>query len=594
VPLTWLFGPSFAGGRIISLLATVAIALLLFYVTTKITSFWSAGVFAGALWLSISPVIVWSALYTQGTLAPALGFAGLAWTLRCTVSGPEAAGQRTKGSLLPAVVLFALAFYAKQTAVDAAAATILWLLIRDPRRGLRMGLSLLALLLIPFVVLNIADQGGLWEKVVADHALSWSGSRASRIWSRLWGEYWPLVLWAGLFVAGSAVGLARVMATKDKRSALQTALSSPWALAVYYFVIATASVLARLGGDGINYNHLLDMLLPTSLLVGLSVGWILRVLQVRTSRPASGATAGGAARTGRRNVVLAISGLTVCALLVGSQLVEFSDPHTWYSGMWPDGPRNGQMQALSNLVADTPGDILSDDAYLVLHNGRRDIYDDTFMLISLSALGKWDDKSFVQSIRDRRYSLLFLFGLDRWSAEERQALSDNYSLKFPDILSTYVPLVSPASPQYTMTCELSNPQDSIHLQGYSLPPGVTSDGISRGAVLRTTLYWQPSVQPVRDYASYVHIIDNKGNSLVAQDNPHTGALNPTTAWSAGKMVTDTASLPIPANIAPGRYRLIAGMYRNEEGSTQLQPLPAVCHGGEQYGDAVSLGWVDVK
>jgi hypothetical protein len=252
------------------------------------------------------------------------------------------------------------------------------------------------------------------------------------------------------------------------------------------------------------------------------------------------------------------------------------------------------MQALSNLVDTTPGDMLSDDAYLLLRNGRRDIYDDTFMLISLSALGKWNDKAFLQAIRDRRFSLMFLFDLDRWSPEERQALSDNYSLKFRDILSTYQPLVSPASPQYNLSCDLAGQQGSIHLQGYSLAPGVATSGIARGDVLRSTLYWLPSSTPGSDYASYVHLVDDKGNGVAAQDNPHTGAVKPTRSWVAGSVVTDTASLPIPRNVVPGRYRLVTGMYRVEPGSGKLQTLPAVCKAGEQYGDAVSLGWVEVK
>jgi hypothetical protein len=488
-----------------------------------------------------------------------------------------------------------LAFYAKQTAVDAAAATMLWLLIRDPKRGARATMSFLALVLLPFGLANVAFQGGLWEKVVADHALSWSDKRAWRIIGKMWGEYWPLIVWAGIFVIGSAVGLGRHIKIAGTRSGFRTSLSSPWALALFYSLFATASVFARAGGDGINYNHLLDMLLPICLLAGLSLGWILNVLRGRYSASRAAENADGGHKFGDRpNVILAGSGLAVCALLVATQVLEFTDPHSWYSGMWPDGPRNGQMQALSALVANTEGDILSDDAYLLLHNDRRDIYDDTFMMISLSALGRWDDSAFVQSIRDRRYSLMFLFGLDRWSPEQRQALTDNYSLKFPDVLSTYVPLQSPLSPQYALACELSNQADTIVLQGYSLAPGVASGGIARGAVLRTTLYWRPMGQPSLDYASYLHLVNDKGQSVAGQDNQHTGAANPTTAWHAGHVVTDTASIPIPADLAPGRYRIVAGMYQVAPATGALQSLPASCKRGEVYGDAVSPGWVEVK
>src|SRR5687768_6683902 len=64
-PITWLTGPQLASGRIFSLIATLAIAVLLAVIVRRITGAWTAGVLAGALWLSLSPVIVWSTLYKQ-------------------------------------------------------------------------------------------------------------------------------------------------------------------------------------------------------------------------------------------------------------------------------------------------------------------------------------------------------------------------------------------------------------------------------------------------------------------------------------------------------------------------------------------------
>ena len=90
------------------------------------------------------------------------------------------------------------------------------------------------------------------------------------------------------------------------------------------------------------------------------------------------------------------------------------------------------------------------------------------------------------------------------------------------------------------------------------------------------------------------MVNDKGENLASQDNPHTGASGPTTAWSTDSMITDTVSLPVPGNLTTGRYRLVAGMYRFDQSSGKIDPLPASCAHGEQYGDAVSLGWVEVK
>ena len=39
-----------------------------------------------------------------------------------------------------------------------------------------------------------------------------------------------------------------------------------------------------------------------------------------------------------------------------------------------------------------------------------------------------------------------------------------------------------------------------------------------------------------------------------------GGANPTSAWVAGETVADTLSLQVGADVAPGRYRLLWGMY----------------------------------
>jgi hypothetical protein len=593
VPFTWLTGPSLGVGRAISMLATLAIAVLLFYVVRKMTSVWSAGVLAGALWLSISPVITWSALYTQHTLSLALGFGGLAWTLQYVgVEGQSQAGRHER-LLYIGAVLFALAFYAKQSAIDAAAATTLWLIVLDVRRGLRFALALAALIAIPFVLVNLIVQGGLWEKVVANHAGAWSSGRALRLTTRLWAEYWPLIVWGAVCLTGIIVGFINSLLSPGRRE-LRSALASPWALAAFYLVASALSVIARIGYDGINYNHFLDVLIPFCILAGLSAGWVLNWLQTHVWAPIARATQENVVATPKARQGVALGGLALCTLLLVAQLLQYKDPHTWYIGMWPEPARDAQMRALSKLVAETPGDILSDDSYLLLSNKRKVLYDDSFMFATLADSGRWDNSVLVRSLRDRRFPLLFLFDTDRWPENQQQALHDDYTLKFLDALATYVPILVPASPQYDLQCTLSKEKDSVSLEGYSLAPGITDNGVGRGEVLRAALYWRAGGKLQQNYASYVHMVNDKGENLASQDNPHTGASSPTTSWSTASTITDTASIPIPGNLAPGRYRLVAGMYRFDQASGKIDPLPASCAQGEQYGDAVSLGWVAIK
>jgi hypothetical protein len=64
-----------------------------------------------------------------------------------------------------------------------------------------------------------------------------------------------------------------------------------------------------------------------------------------------------------------------------------------------------------------------------------------------------------------------------------------------------------------------------------------------------------------------------------------------THWPRDGAVTDTRKLTIPADAAPGRYRLIAGLYNAD--NTAAGNLPVVSATGEPLGDRLTLGYLHV-
>jgi hypothetical protein len=235
----------------------------------------------------------------------------------------------------------------------------------------------------------------------------------------------------------------------------------------------------------------------------------------------------------------------------------------------------------------------SEDNHLLVSNGRRVVYDDPSTFVPLANQGDWDDSVFNQRIRDRYFSLIFLSrGSVRWTPEGLNAFRDNYALKFPGSLDTYEPKLYPDSPQYPLDCTLARGGDAVALRGYSLAPGVAESGLKPGEVLRAVLYWQAQSAPAYDYASFVHVLSESGERVAGRDNPQTGALLPTSGWDPGVVITDTTAIPLPADLKAGRYRLMSGMYRLDGGT--ISSLPAACQVGEGFGEAVSLGWIEVK
>lgn len=84
--------------------------------------------------------------------------------------------------------------------------------------------------------------------------------------------------------------------------------------------------------------------------------------------------------------------------------------------------------------------------------------------------------------------------------------------------------------------------------------------VTAGAILPVRLVWSATTQPQRTYTIFVHLVDETGVPLAQQDRQPLDGFYPTSAWTAGVWVEEVYSLSVPADLAPGRYRLIVGLY----------------------------------
>jgi 4-amino-4-deoxy-L-arabinose transferase-like glycosyltransferase len=137
----------------------------------------------------------------------------------------------------------------------------------------------------------------------------------------------------------------------------------------------------------------------------------------------------------------------------------------------------------------------------------------------------------------------------------------------------------------------------IALSGYDL--GVAGSGPSDpawgevvarpGQALSLTLYWQAAGAVSGDYVVFVHLLGADGERYAQIDGPPLRGLQPTTHWLAGETLPDRWVLDLPAGLAPGRYRLVVGLYERASGDR----LPVTGAGGRPLGDALSLDYVQV-
>ncbi len=123
--------------------------------------------------------------------------------------------------------------------------------------------------------------------------------------------------------------------------------------------------------------------------------------------------------------------------------------------------------------------------------------------------------------------------------------------------------------------------DQLRLAGYELS---RADG---GQAVGVTLAWQALGPIDTSYTAFVHLLDGEGR-LVAQSDAVPAGGYATDRWLAGEVVVDNHTLPIPEDLVPGSYLLVAGLYDAATG----QRLVAAAAGGQVLPeDTVPLGEV---
>ncbi len=94
------------------------------------------------------------------------------------------------------------------------------------------------------------------------------------------------------------------------------------------------------------------------------------------------------------------------------------------------------------------------------------------------------------------------------------------------------------------------------LAGFSLSAGRPRPG----GELEVTLYWQAGEEPAPAYTAFVHLVAPDGSGVAGVDEPLLAGLYQPDLWPPGHTFADRHRLPLPAGLAPGRYRLDAGLY----------------------------------
>jgi hypothetical protein len=125
----------------------------------------------------------------------------------------------------------------------------------------------------------------------------------------------------------------------------------------------------------------------------------------------------------------------------------------------------------------------------------------------------------------------------------------------------------------------------VALRGYDLP----SDHARAGRNVQVNLYLEAITVPREDYTVFLHVLDSQGKLVAQADNWPLQGRYPTSLWQEADVVRDTIIVSLPSSVAPGDYRLLAGMYLLRT----MERLPLLDATGRSLGDATQLATLTV-
>jgi hypothetical protein len=361
-------------GRLVSVAAVVASALLIGWSVRRITTHWTAGLLAGGLFVTQNlTVLLWGPAHRVDMLALSFALSGLAL----------ATGGRTTLAALP----LALAVLTKQTYV-AAPLCVLFALWPQRRAVVTFGALFVGCLLLAIGVGTwLTGNQLLWHTVVANANPLDFDYFAAMLSAFAQFNALPLVAGAALF------GLPARPAERLWRA---------------YFVLSGLVALATVGKIGASSNYWLELTAATSVLTGVLAARLAGLSAARGAFTSAG-----------------LAGLVLASLLTCVPAYQATLKQTVAMDiLGPSDDSERQLEAAA-LVADEPGPVLTDDPGLALMAGKRVEFEPIFTLLAIQGL--WDEAPILTVIQARHFRLLVL--QEPLDVQPRSLMSERFTEK---------------------------------------------------------------------------------------------------------------------------------------------------------------------
>ena len=105
----------------------------------------------------------------------------------------------------------------------------------------------------------------------------------------------------------------------------------------------------------------------------------------------------------------------------------------------------------------------------------------------------------------------------------------------------------------------------VFAPGFSLQTSGLPERARAGETFTVTFHWQAKTAGQEDWQQFLHFTHEESGALWNHDQPPLGERLPTHLWYVGLADQERWQFTLPADLAPGRYRLHTGLYRLSNG-----------------------------
>ncbi len=373
--LAKLVGLSFFGGRLITFLASIFVAFLIYKITNKEND-------REVAFISALLFIASSYIYKNNPLMR-VDMLGLLFSLLGIYIFIKTDAQNKTFYSIP---LFILSLYTKPIFFAAPVAAGIWLIIKDRKRGFKFIILSIFFYGIIFLILNISTKGEFFRHTFLYNLNTFIFVQAIKHYFWFLQNHSMLFFFSVFFIIDSLI-----------RKELS--------IFSIYFIIAAISAIS-VGKIGANTNYFFELIAISCILTGLFMKKIKRYNPDK------------------------IFNLLIYTLLL-IQLLQFIHM-PFFTKPSPSKMDVENFEKLFSIISGTEGPIISEDGGLLVLN-KKEVLFMPFEFTQLANQKIWNQDKFLEDLKNKRFSLLvfsfnvnYFFDKERLTLEMVKVIKDNY------------------------------------------------------------------------------------------------------------------------------------------------------------------------